>query len=87
MSFTAADRRYFYDLLAEGVARFGYRVHAFCLMTNHLHLALQAGESPLSAAMQNLSFRYTRYINTRLKRVGHVFQGRFNLEKAVSWSN
>jgi putative transposase len=72
-----ADRQVFYDLLAEGVSRFGYRVHAFCLMSNHLHLALQAGESGLSSGMQNLSFRYTRYLNTRLARVGHVFQGRF----------
>ena len=38
--FTPADCVYFYQLLAEGVERFGYRVHAFCLMTNHLHLAL-----------------------------------------------
>ena len=75
--FNAADRHYFYELLAEGVTRFGYRVHAFCLMTNHLHLALQMGEQALSSGMQNLSFRYTRYLNSRLKRVGHVFQGRF----------
>jgi putative transposase len=75
--FSAGDRHFFYELLAEGVARFGYRIHAFCLMTNHLHLALQAGDRELSAGMQNLSFRYTRYLNTRLKRVGHVFQGRF----------
>jgi hypothetical protein len=27
--------------------------------------------------MQNLSFRYTRYLNARLKRSGHVFHGRF----------
>ncbi|MGH9786945.1 MAG: transposase [Terriglobia bacterium] len=40
--FTPEDRRRFYELMAQGVARFGYRVHAFCLMTNHLHLALQA---------------------------------------------
>lgn len=75
--FSAADRTYFYGLLSEGVGRFGYRVHAFCLMTNHVHLALQAGESSLSSGMQNLSFRYTRYLNTRLKRVGHLFQGRY----------
>ena len=75
--FSPGDRHYFHALLAEGVSRFGYRVHAFCLMTNHLHLALQAGDSGLSAGMQNLSFRYTRYLNTRLGRVGHVFQGRF----------
>ena len=75
--FSPADRRYFHELMAEGVERFGYRVHAFCLMTNHLHLALQAGEQPLSAGLQNLAFRYTRYLNARLKRVGHLFGGRF----------
>ena len=75
--FTPADRRCFYELLTEGTARFDYRVHAFCLMTNHLHLALQVGDLELSAGMQNLSFRYTRYLNTRLNRVGHLFQGRF----------
>ena len=71
------DRLRFYGLLADGVARFGYRVHAFCLMTNHVHLALQAGETPLSAGMQNLGLRYTQHLNARLRRVGHVFQGRF----------
>lgn len=71
------DRHAFYDLLAEGVARFGYRVHAFCLMTNHLHLALQAGDQALSVGMQNLAFRYTRHLNARLKRAGHLFEGRF----------
>lgn len=77
MFFTPANRHFFYELLAEGVTRFGYRVHAFCLMSNHLHLVLQAGDEGLSSGMQNLSFRYTRYLNARLGRVGHVFQGRF----------
>jgi hypothetical protein len=46
-------------------------------MNNHLHLAMQAGEQPLSKGLQNLSFRYTRHINRRLDRVGHLFQGRY----------
>ena len=75
--FTPADRSLFYDLLSEGVIRFGYRVHAFCLMTNHVHLALQAGETPLSVGMQNLSFRYTRHVNKTQEQVGHIFQGRY----------
>ena len=75
--FAAEDRTRFYELIEEGVSRFGYRVHAFCLMTNHLHLALQAGEQPISAGMQNLAFRYTRHINARRKRAGHLFEGRF----------
>jgi REP-associated tyrosine transposase len=72
-----ADRFRLYLLLQEGTCRFGYRVHAFCLMTNHVHLLLQAGDIPLSRGMQNLAFRYTRWINWREKRTGHLFQGRF----------
>jgi putative transposase len=74
---TEGDRYRFYLLLQEGICRFGYRVHAFCLMTNHIHLALQAGDLPLSRGLQNLSFRYTRWINWREKRTGHLFQGRY----------
>lgn len=75
--FAAADRARFLELLEEGVERFGHRVHGFCLMTNHVHLVLQAGAAPLSRAMQNLSFRHTRYVNAREKRIGHLFQGRY----------
>ena len=46
-------------------------------MPNHVHLVLQAGSIPLSRAMQNLSFRYTRHVNARARRVGHLFQGRY----------
>lgn len=71
------DRYRFYLLLQEGTCRFGYRIHAFCLMTNHIHLALQVSEIPLSCVMQNISFRFTRWINRRQKRTGHLFQGRY----------
>lgn len=71
------DRYRFYLLLQEGTYRFGYRVHAFCLMSNHIHIALQVGDIPLSRCMHNLSFRYTRWINWREKRTGHLFQGRY----------
>ena len=71
------DRYHFFLLLQEGTCRFGYRVHAFCFMTNHIHLVLQPSDIPLSRGMQNLSFRYTRWINWREKRTGHLFQGRY----------
>jgi len=75
--FSDADRCHFYLLMQEGVERFGHRVHAFCLMSNHVHLLIQVSEIPLSRIMQNLSFRYTRWINKRQRRTGHLFQGRF----------
>lgn len=75
--FAKGDRRRFQDLIAEGTERFGYRVHGFCLMTNHVHLVLQIGDVPLSRAMHNLAFRHARFVNARRGRVGHLFEGRY----------
>lgn len=72
-----ADRRRFCALLAEGVERYGHRIHAYCLMANHAHLAIRVGDASLSRIVQNLAFRYTRAYNRRARRVGHLFQGRF----------
>jgi putative transposase len=46
-------------------------------MNTHVHLAIQVGGVPLSRILQNLSFRYTRWVNGRRKRSGHLFQGRY----------
>jgi len=75
--FSEADYSRFFLLLQEGIERYGHRVHAFCLMTNHVHLLIQVGEIPLSRIIQNLAFRYTRYINSKRKEAGHLFQGRY----------
>lgn len=75
--FSDADYQHLYRLLGEGVGRYGYRIHGFCCMSNHIHLALQVGDIPLARGMQNLAFRYTRWINRRRKRMGHLFQGRY----------
>lgn len=71
------DRYRVYFFVQEGVERFGHRVLVFCLMTNHVHMAIQVGEVSLSRIMQNLTFRYTRWENWRLNRSGHLFQGRY----------
>ncbi len=75
--FDDEDRLRFYLLLQEGAEKYGHRIHAFCLMTNHVHLAIQVGDVSLSRIMQNLTFRYTKWINWRQNRSGHLFQGRF----------
>ena len=75
--FDDKDRTRFYFLVQEGVERFGHRIHAFCLMGNHVHLAIQVGEASLSRVLQNLSFRYTRWVNWRQGRSGPLFQGRY----------
>lgn len=76
--FAQEDRAYFLELLGEGINRFGHRIHAFCLMTNHVHLAIQVADVELSKIIQNVAFRYARFINQRYQRVGHLFQGRYH---------
>ena len=75
--FSDADRCRMSLLLQEGVEQFSHYIHAFCFMSNHIHLAIQVRETSISRIMQNLAFRYARYINKKYDRVGHLFQGRF----------
>jgi REP element-mobilizing transposase RayT len=72
-----ADREAFLDELVETRGRFGWRLHAYCLMGNHYHLVLGTPEANLSRGMRQLNGVYTQRFNRRHQRVGHLFQGRF----------
>jgi putative transposase len=75
--FDDRDRYRLYLILQYAVDRFGCRIHGFCLMTNHIHLVMQVGDISLSRIMQNISLRYTKWINFCRSRTGHLFQGRY----------
>ncbi len=72
-----ADRHQFLQVLGDVVQRFGWIVHAYCLMPNHYHLLLETPELNLSRGMRQLNGVYTQGFNRRHDRVGHVLQGRF----------
>lgn len=46
-------------------------------MRNHVHLIVQVDEVSLSRIMQNVSQRYTKWVNYTQSRTGHIFQGRY----------
>jgi len=75
--FRDKDRLRFCFFIEEGRERFNYLIHAFCLMRNHVHLVLQVGEISISRILQNLSQRYTVWVNRQKGRTGHLFQGRY----------
>jgi putative transposase len=53
-------------------------VHAYCLMTNHVHLLLTPGAlDSCSLLMKKLGQCYVQYINHRLGRTGTLWEGRF----------
>jgi putative transposase len=71
------DRQAYIDRLVRCRERFGVRLLAFCLMGNHLHLAVERGPVNLSRVMLALQSAYTQWFNRRHGRVGHLFQGRY----------
>lgn len=72
-----ADYTAYLDRLERYRARDGATLHAYVLMTNHVHLLLETGDRPLSRMMQTLQFTYSQYYNRRYGKTGHVFQGRY----------
>jgi putative transposase len=72
-----ADRIKYLASLAHYREKFGFRLLAYCLMDNHVHLAIETAEAPLSRVMAGLQTSYTQYFNRRHARVGHLFQGRY----------
>jgi REP element-mobilizing transposase RayT len=71
------DRRRFLETLAEACQKTGWRVHAFCLMSNHFHLVIETPQANLAAGMKWLLSTYTARFNRRHKEFGHLFSGRY----------
>jgi putative transposase len=72
------DYNKYLALLAEAATKHDVIVHAFVLMTNHVHLLTTPGCSTgLSLMMQDLGRRYVNYINKTYARTGTLWEGRF----------
>ncbi len=73
-----ADRRRYLEYVREAAARCGCAVHAYALMTNHVHLLLTPHEAgATSVMMQTLGRRYVAAFNLRYARTGTLWEGRF----------
>ena len=71
------DRREYLDRIVHYRERFRFQLLAYCLMTNHVHLAVRSSAVPLSRVMAGLQSSYAQWFNRRHARVGHLFQGRY----------
>jgi REP-associated tyrosine transposase len=72
-----ADFELFIQLLRIVERRFGWVIHAYCLMPNHYHLVVETPLPNLPAGMQYLNGVYAQGFNGRYGRVGHLFQARY----------
>lgn len=74
------DNQRFIDLLQRCRELSGFRLFAYCLMGNHVHLLLQTGKEPLPLVMKRIGTRYAVWYNSKYERVGHLFQDRYRSE-------
>src|SRR5580698_2144177 len=76
--FDDGDYALYRDLLAENCRAAGVEAWAWCLMPNHVHLILVPSDPDgLRRALARVHRRYAGTLQTRRKRTGHFWQGRF----------
>ena len=76
--FSSNDYHTYLRHLAVFSARFDCSVHAYCLMTNHVHLLVTPHTANACALlMKNLGQHYVQGVNHRLHRTGTLWEGRF----------
>ena len=84
----AEDYQAYLEFLWAYRAQFGFKLFAFLLLPDHVHLCVEpSAGTTMSAIMQALNSRYTKYYAKRYGKTAHVFQDRFKLtlvEKAPS---
>ena len=72
------DRLVYLSQLGDLADKYGCAVHAYCLMTNHVHLLVTPAEAKsCTALMRDLGRRYVPYFNRRRQRTGTLWEGRF----------
>ena len=72
------DHLVYLTTLAELLGKTQCALHAYCLMTNHVHLLLTPSTlHGCAKLMRDLGQRYVQYFNRRYKRTGTLWEGRF----------
>ena len=72
------DCRFYLDWLGEYAGKTGIRLHAYVLMTNHVHLLVSDEQGgAVGALMKALGQRYVQYFNKTYRRSGTLWEGRY----------
>jgi len=72
------DYCFYLEKLALACERFGCDLHAYVLMTNHVHLLMTPQNSQsISKVMQSIGRYYVQYFNHQYKRTGTLWEGRY----------
>jgi len=73
--FAEQDYQFYLDCLYDASLRYGVSIHAYVLMTNHVHLLLTPrAKDSISLVMQSIGRRYVQYINKEYRRTGTLWE-------------
>ncbi|MBO1924370.1 transposase [Thiomicrorhabdus sp. 6S3-12] len=73
-----SDFKAYLHWLQEYSEKFSVSIHAWCLMTNHVHLLCTGdADDSISKMMQSIGRQYVRYFNHKYQRTGTLWEGRF----------
>jgi putative transposase len=76
--FRDCDRGLLNIIVARALEKFDTRLHAYCWMSNHLHLLLQVGAEPLGKCMRQIAAEFARAMQSKLQTTGHFFERRYH---------
>ena len=76
----AEDNQKFLQILKECKEISGFRLLAYCLMGNHIHLLLKEGQESLEQVFKRICGRFVYWYNVKYQQTGHLFQDRFKSE-------
>lgn len=74
------DKEKFIQVLRECKAISEFKLFAYCLMSNHIHLLIKVGKEDLGKIFKRIGGRYVYWYNIKYQRNGHLFQDRFKSE-------
>ena len=76
--YSELDYHFYLDCMKKAADKFNCAVHAYVLMTNHVHLLVtEQAQYGISQMMQSVGRRYVRYINNTFQRTGTLWEGRY----------
>jgi putative transposase len=74
------DKGKFIKIIFKKKADEAFKLYAYCLMDNHLHLVIKEQKETISQIIKKIATSYAYYFNHKYKRVGHLFQDRYKSE-------
>ena len=71
------DHQVLLQIIKTSLSKYNCWLHAYCLMTNHVHLLLETGDIEIGKFMKYMSECYAIYYNHKYGYRGHVFESRY----------